>query len=86
MLPDADGYKVFDWLQEQGDSIPVIFLTALDDEGNVVRGLSAGASDYVTKPFRMKELIARIRVNVRKNGQIEIDKQSKARDMDGNGL
>lgn len=86
MLPDADGYKVFDWLQGQGDSIPVIFLTALDDEGNVVRGLSAGASDYVTKPFRMKELIARIRANVRKKGQIEIEKQNKDRDMDGNGL
>lgn len=84
MLPDADGYKVFDWLQEQGDGIPVIFLTALDDEGNVVRGLSAGASDYVTKPFRMKELIARIRANVRKN--VQIDKQNKDGDMDGNGL
>ena len=86
MLPDADGYEVFSWLQEQGDGIPVIFLTALDDEGNVVRGLSVGASDYVTKPFRMKELIARIRANVRKKGQIELDKQNKDEDMDGNGL
>ncbi|MDE6568169.1 MAG: response regulator transcription factor [Lachnospiraceae bacterium] len=86
MLPDADGYQVFSWLQEQGDGIPVIFLTALDDEGNVVRGLSIGASDYVTKPFRMKELIARIRANVRKKGQIEIEKQYKDRDTDGNGL
>lgn len=86
MLPDADGYKVFDWLQEQGNDIPVIFLTALDDEGNVVRGLSVGASDYVTKPFRMKELIARIRTNIRKKGQIDTDKQSKNRDMDENGL
>lgn len=86
MLPDADGYEVFSWLQEQGDDIPVIFLTALDDEGNVVRGLSAGASDYVTKPFRMKELIARIRVNVRKNGQMETDKRSRDEGRDENEL
>lgn len=86
MLPDANGYEVFSWLQKQGDDIPVIFLTALDDEGNVVRGLSVGASDYVTKPFRMKELIARIRVNVRKNGQMETDKQSKDGSRDENGL
>lgn len=86
MLPDANGYEVFSWLREQGDDIPVIFLTALDDEGNVVRGLSVGASDYVTKPFRMKELIARIRVNVRKNGQMETDKQSKDGGRDENGL
>lgn len=86
MLPDANGYEVFSWLREQGDDIPVIFLTALEDEGNVVRGLSAGASDYVTKPFRMKELIARIRVNVRKNGQMETDKRSKDGGRDENGL
>ncbi|MDE6851092.1 MAG: response regulator transcription factor [Lachnospiraceae bacterium] len=83
MLPDADGYEVFSWMQEQGAGIPVIFLTALDDEGNVVRGLSVGASDYVTKPFRMKELIARIRANVRKMGQIKLEKQSKDREQDG---
>lgn len=86
MLPDADGYEVFSWLQEQGDDIPVIFLTALDDEGNVVRGLSMGASDYVTKPFRMKELIARIRVNIRKKGQIETDKQNRDNDRNKSGL
>lgn len=86
MLPDADGYEVFSWLQEQGDRIPVIFLTALDDEGNVVRGLSAGASDYVTKPFRMKELIARIRVNVRKYEQMEMGNQSNDREIEEDGM
>lgn len=69
MLPDANGYQVFEWIQQKNNAIPIIFLTALDDEGNVVHGLSIGASDYVTKPFRMKELIARIRANVRKAGQ-----------------
>ncbi len=83
MLPDADGYQVFSWLQEQGDQIPVIFLTALDDEGNVVRGLSVGASDYVTKPFRMKELVARICANVRKNGQIRPGSQGREIEKSG---
>lgn len=67
MLPDANGYEVFEWIQTQNKSIPIIFLTALDDEGNVVHGLSIGASDYVSKPFRMKELVARIRANIHKN-------------------
>lgn len=67
MLPDANGYEVFEWIQSKNKAIPIIFLTALDDEGNVVHGLSIGASDYVTKPFRMKELIARIRANIHKN-------------------
>ena len=52
----------------------------------MVRGLSMGASDYVTKPFRMKELIARIRVNIRKKGQIETDKQNRDNDRNKSGL
>ncbi|MCH5268278.1 MAG: response regulator transcription factor [Lachnospiraceae bacterium] len=65
MLPDGDGYQLLDWLSERGNTIPVIFLSALSDEGNVVRGLNQGGADYVTKPFRMKELIARIHANIR---------------------
>lgn len=83
MLPDADGYQVFDWLREQGKEIPVIFLTALDDEGNVVHGLTVGAVDYVTKPFRMKELIARIYANVRKIGQKEFEGTNEVHGEDG---
>ena len=65
MLPDGDGYQLLDWLTERKNSIPVIFLSALSDEGNVVRGLNQGGADYVTKPFRMKELTARIHANIR---------------------
>lgn len=65
MLPDGDGYQLLDWLTERKNTIPVIFLSALSDEGNVVRGLNQGGADYVTKPFRMKELIARIHANIR---------------------
>ncbi len=66
MLPDADGYEICAWIRKNAPMLPVIFLTALDDEGNVVHGLEVGGDDYVTKPFRTKELIARIRANIRK--------------------
>ena len=69
MLPDIDGFSVCQWLRGQDKSLPVIFLTALSDEGNIVRGLNQGGDDYVTKPFRIRELVARIHANVRKAGQ-----------------
>lgn len=68
MLPDADGYEICQWIKERKQSLPVIFLTALDDEGNIVHGLEVGGDDYITKPFRTKELIARIYANIRKSG------------------
>lgn len=65
MLPDGDGFALCEWMKQMHSDKPVIFLTALEDEGNVVHGLSY-ADDYVTKPFRTKELIARIYANTRK--------------------
>lgn len=58
-LPDGDGYELCKLIREKSDC-PVIFLTALEDEVNVVMGLDMGADDYITKPFRLKELISRI--------------------------
>lgn len=58
-LPDGSGYDICRIVKEKSD-IPVIFLTALDDEVNVVMGLDMGADDYVTKPFRIRELLSRI--------------------------
>lgn len=66
MLPDATGYEICKWLKSQRPNLPVIFLTALSDEGNIVQGLNIGGDDYLTKPFRIKELIARIYANTRK--------------------
>lgn len=68
MLPDKNGYEICQWIKEQSTSrrIPVIFLSALEDEGNVVHGLEIGGDDYIAKPYRMKELVARINANVRK--------------------
>ncbi|MBR1763574.1 MAG: response regulator transcription factor [Eubacterium sp.] len=59
-LPDGSGYDVCKKIKAQGD-YPVIFLTAFDDEANVVMGFDLGADDYISKPFRLKELLARIK-------------------------
>lgn len=64
-LPDGSGYDVCKKIKTIGD-FPVIFLTAYDDEVNVVMGLELGADDYISKPFRVKELIARIKSILRR--------------------
>ena len=65
-LPDGNGFTVCTEIKEAQD-IPVIFLTAFSDEASVVTGLNIGADDYITKPFRPRELIARIKTALRKN-------------------
>ncbi len=67
-LPDGNGFAVCTEIKERQD-IPVIFLTASDDEASVVTGLNMGADDYVTKPFRPRELAARIKAALRKSGK-----------------
>lgn len=68
-LPDGNGFAVCTEIKERQD-IPVIFLTASDDEASVVTGLNMGADDYVTKPFRPRELAARIKAALRKGGKV----------------
>ena len=67
-LPDGNGFAVCTEIKQTQD-IPVIFLTASGDEASVVTGLNIGAEDYITKPFRSRELIARIQVALRKSGR-----------------
>ena len=67
-LPDGNGFTVCTEIKETQD-VPVIFLTASGDEASVVTGLNMGADDYITKPFRPRELIARIRTALRKSGR-----------------
>lgn len=64
-LPDGSGYELCQMVKERRD-IPVIFLTAIDDEVNVVMGLDMGADDYITKPFRIRELLSRIKSVLRR--------------------
>jgi two-component system OmpR family response regulator len=69
MLPDIDGFEVARRLASAREAVPIIFLTARDSTEDVVRGLSIGGDDYVTKPFSLEELIARIRTILRRTGQ-----------------
>ncbi len=64
-LPDGSGYELCKMVKQQSD-IPVIFLTAVDEEVNVVMGLDMGADDYITKPFRIRELLSRIKSVLRR--------------------
>ncbi|MEU8124537.1 response regulator transcription factor [Spirillospora sp. NPDC049024] len=66
MLPDLDGFEVCRRLRADGEQVPVIFLTARDTPSDTVRGLTLGGDDYVTKPFSIEALIARVRAVLRR--------------------
>ncbi len=66
-LPDGDGYAICRAIREKS-RVPIIFLTACDDEIHTVLALEQGADDYIAKPFRIRELIARIKAVVRRSG------------------
>ena len=66
-LPDGDGVELCRSWRSEGIQTPILFLTAKDEEMDVVRGLDSGGNDYVTKPFRMQELLSRIRALLRRN-------------------
>lgn len=67
-LPDGNGFAVYTEIKQRQD-IPIIFLTAADNEASVVTGLNMGADDYIIKPFRPRELVARIKSALRKAGR-----------------
>ena len=70
MMPGKDGYDVCQKIREQGNTLPIVFLTAMDREFDEVKGLEVGADDYVRKPFSPKMLIARINAIFRRIDQI----------------
>lgn len=78
-LPDGDGISLCKNWRAQGVETPILFLTAKDEEMDVVRGLDAGGNDYVAKPFRMQELLSRIRVLLR-------DKESTKKVLNRSGI
>lgn len=65
-LPDGNGFTFFRDIQKK--EIPVIFLTALDEEENIVKGFNLGADEYITKPFRPRELVSRVKNVIRLRG------------------
>jgi two-component system, OmpR family, response regulator len=73
MLPDMEGFEVAERLGAERGHVPIIFLTARDATEDKLRGLSIGGDDYVTKPFSLEELVARIRVILRRTGAGEVD-------------
>ncbi len=71
-LPDGNGFNICKFVKERKD-IPIIFLTARDEETNVVMGLDLGADDYIIKPFRTRELISRINSVFRRYNKADIN-------------
>jgi two-component system OmpR family response regulator len=69
MLPDMEGFEVAERLGAQRAGVPIIFLTARDATEDKIRGLTGGGDDYMTKPFSLEELVARIRTILRRTGQ-----------------
>lgn len=79
-LPDGSGYDVCKEIKKIGD-LPVIFLTAFDDEVNVVMGFEFGADDYISKPFRLKELLVRIKSVLRRYNKESADGVIKIKEL-----
>jgi DNA-binding response OmpR family regulator len=71
-LPHENGYMVCRAIRERNNQVPIIFLTALDALDDKLEGFDAGADDYIAKPFEMKELLARVRVFLKRNGTAEV--------------
>ena len=85
MLPDIDGFTVTRRIRQEGINAPVLFLTALDDTQDKIMGLTVGGDDYVTKPFSLEEVVARIRAILRRTReQVEDDPIIRVADLEIN--
>ncbi len=82
MLGDLDGFEVAKRLRDRGTDAPIIFLTARDTTEDKVRGLSLGGDDYVTKPFSVEELVARVRAILRRAGAAEAETRLAFEDLE----
>ena len=74
MLPGMDGFEVCRRIRETGSAVPILMLTAREEETDKVLGLELGADDYITKPFSMRELMARVKANIRRSGMVPAGK------------
>lgn len=81
MLPDGSGLELCTKLREQGEDVPILFLTACDEEYQIVRGLDAGADDYVTKPFKMQEFLSRVRALLRRRRTTKVQQKNFQLDL-----
>ena len=93
MLPDGSGLELCTEVRNRGDDVPILFLTACDEEYQVVRGLDAGADDYVTKPFKLQEFLSRVRALLRRrkfavlgSSEVSIDLETMSARKNGQEL
>ena len=86
MLPKMNGFDICAKLREAGSTAPIIMLTAREEETDKVFGLEAGADDYMTKPFSMRELLARVRANIRRRSLDLNARKSVGKLIEANGL
>ncbi|MBO3128683.1 response regulator transcription factor [Dermatophilus congolensis] len=85
MLPDMDGFAVTSKLRDRGREMPIVFVTAMDSVEDKVKGLTVGGDDYVTKPFSLEEVVARIRAVLRRTrGEISDDSVLRFHDLELN--
>ena len=85
MLPDVDGFEVTRRLRDRGRQQPIVFVTARDATGDKIQGLTVGGDDYVTKPFSLEEVIARIRAVLRRTrGQVDDGSTLRFHDLELN--
>lgn len=80
MLPEMNGFEVCRSLREKGKATPIIMLTAREEETDKVLGLELGADDYITKPFSMRELLARVKANIRRSDMVAVAEAAPAAD------
>ena len=78
MLPKMDGFSVCKTLRSEGHLMPILMLTAREEEEDKVSGLEAGADDYITKPFSMRELLARVKANIRRRSLDQTPQSAQA--------
>lgn len=76
MMPKMMGFDVCRTLRDEGDNVPVIILTAREEEEDKILGLEIGADDYITKPFSMRELMARVKANIRRTAMVSAPTES----------
>ena len=82
MLPDGSSFDLCKKIRNDGSATPILFLTACDEEYQIVKGLDLGADDYVTKPFKMLELLSRIRALIRRNSNAKFVSRNLIVDTD----
>ena len=85
MLPGMDGFEVCRRIRETGSAVPILMLTAREEETDKVLGLELGADDYITKPFGMRELLARVKANIRRSAMAPVQGEH-AQPASGNKL